>query len=201
MRFAGSVNHSSYLRDDSGGRRFWPVACGRIDVDRLTRDRDQVWAEAKARFERGCVWWLETTELVGMASRNKRIVTKEIPGKRSSAAGQKIVRVLRSPTCFCVASTSRKRCGHRWIRTAWRAASGRWAGNGIGSAREPNWNGAIEGSSNKCSQCSQSCSRLFPAQTRQTKDVPSVLRSTSVAANEVGDDTLECLDLPRTRRQ
>jgi predicted P-loop ATPase len=49
-------------------RRFWPVACGRIDIDRFARDRDQLWAEAKARFERGCVWWLETTELVGMAS-------------------------------------------------------------------------------------------------------------------------------------
>jgi hypothetical protein len=33
--FAGSVNHSSYLRDDTGGRRFWPVACGRIDIDFL----------------------------------------------------------------------------------------------------------------------------------------------------------------------
>jgi hypothetical protein len=48
--FAGSVNHSSYLRDDSGGRRFRPVACGRIDIDRLARDRDQLWAEAKALF-------------------------------------------------------------------------------------------------------------------------------------------------------
>ena len=58
----------SYLRDDSGGRRFWPAACGRIDIDQLSRDRHQLWAEAKARFERGCVWWLETTELVDMAT-------------------------------------------------------------------------------------------------------------------------------------
>jgi predicted P-loop ATPase len=27
-----------------------------------------LWAEAKIRFERGCVWWLETTELVGIAA-------------------------------------------------------------------------------------------------------------------------------------
>jgi len=66
--FAGTVNHSTYLRDETGGRRFWPVTCGRIDVEALARDRDQLWAEAKARFEAGSVWWLETAELVQLAS-------------------------------------------------------------------------------------------------------------------------------------
>ncbi len=66
--FAGTVNHSTYLRDETGGRRFWPVTCGRIDVDELASDRDQLWAEAKARFDAGAVWWLETADLVQMAS-------------------------------------------------------------------------------------------------------------------------------------
>jgi hypothetical protein len=66
--FAGTVNHSTYLRDETGGRRFWPITCGRIDVEGLARDRDQLWAEAKARFDAGCVWWLDTAELVQMAS-------------------------------------------------------------------------------------------------------------------------------------
>ncbi len=66
--FAGTVNHSTYLRDETGGRRFWPIACGRIDVETLARDRDQLWAEAKARFDAGCVWWLDSAELVRMAS-------------------------------------------------------------------------------------------------------------------------------------
>ena len=66
--FAGTVNHSTYLRDETGGRRFWPITCGQIAVDMLARDRDQLWAEAKTRFDSGAVWWLETTELVQMAS-------------------------------------------------------------------------------------------------------------------------------------
>jgi len=66
--FAGTVNHSTYLRDETGGRRFWPVACGRIDVEALASDRNHLWAEAKARFEAGSVWCLETAELIQLAS-------------------------------------------------------------------------------------------------------------------------------------
>jgi predicted P-loop ATPase len=56
--FAGTVNHSEYLKDETGGRRFWPLVCGTIDIDLLARDRDQLWAEARDRFLAGERWFL-----------------------------------------------------------------------------------------------------------------------------------------------
>jgi predicted P-loop ATPase len=63
--FAGSVNHSTYLRDETGGRRFWPVDCKApvIDVDGLAATRDQLWAEAVFLFHEGKAWWLDSPEL------------------------------------------------------------------------------------------------------------------------------------------
>lgn len=57
--FAGTTNRTDYLSDDTGGRRFWPVTVGKVDVPGLSRDRDQIWAEAVARFRAGESWWLD----------------------------------------------------------------------------------------------------------------------------------------------
>ncbi|MGE3291321.1 MAG: VapE domain-containing protein [Geminicoccaceae bacterium] len=66
--FAGSVNpEGGYLKDATGGRRFWPIRCGTIDLAALARDRDQLWAEAVASYRAGEPWWLETRNLTELA--------------------------------------------------------------------------------------------------------------------------------------
>lgn len=53
--FFGTTNSATFLRDTTGGRRFWPVSIDQQErtksvVNELHRERDQLWAEAVARY-------------------------------------------------------------------------------------------------------------------------------------------------------
>src|ERR1700722_10891653 len=67
---------------------------------------------------------------------NKRIVTKEIPGKRRVPAGRKTVEALLWARCFLVAPTSRRDYGRSSTRTVWLAVFAPLVGSVIASAKE-----------------------------------------------------------------
>lgn len=64
--FIGTINPTGrgYLKDETGNRRFWIVECGgKIDLAGLAEARDQLWAEAAARYAAGEEWYLKDEAL------------------------------------------------------------------------------------------------------------------------------------------
>ena len=56
--FFGTSNNKEYLRDSTGGRRFWPIDCGLAEPVKsvfadLEREIDQIWAEAVDAYKKG----------------------------------------------------------------------------------------------------------------------------------------------------
>lgn len=58
--FAGTVNPGAggYLKDETGGRRFWPVTVTEVNVDAIRALRPQIWAEAVGRYKAREPWYL-----------------------------------------------------------------------------------------------------------------------------------------------
>lgn len=56
--FVGTTNETAYLRDHTGGRRFWPIRCGLIRLEQIARDREQLYAEGVALFRSGEPWYV-----------------------------------------------------------------------------------------------------------------------------------------------
>ncbi len=66
--FAGTTNEREYVADSTGARRLWPVRCRRVDVPKIRRDRDQLWAEAFARYQKGEAWYVDTPEFADLCA-------------------------------------------------------------------------------------------------------------------------------------
>ena len=56
--FVGTTNRDDWNKDETGARRFWPIACsGDIDIEGIRANRDHLFAEAKARILAGEAHW------------------------------------------------------------------------------------------------------------------------------------------------
>lgn len=61
--FIGTTNSDELFDDPTGSRRFLPVRVGAVDLTRLVRDRDQLWAEALAAYRQGESWVFDRAEV------------------------------------------------------------------------------------------------------------------------------------------
>jgi putative DNA primase/helicase len=86
--FVATVNppQLGYLIDESGNRRMLPVECGvvaPIDLEGISADREQIWAEAVALYLADAKWWPATREEQALCNQEQtaRMVAEVWEGK------------------------------------------------------------------------------------------------------------------------
>lgn len=55
--FIATTNKYVWMKDETGGTRFWPVRCGKIDLDGLRDKRHDIFAQALAFYQANHRWW------------------------------------------------------------------------------------------------------------------------------------------------
>lgn len=70
--FAGTTNRYDWNRDRTGARRFWPIRCERVDTDWIEENRDQLFAEARDKYQKGVKWWDYPEELARIETDKRR---------------------------------------------------------------------------------------------------------------------------------
>jgi predicted P-loop ATPase len=136
--FVGTTNETVYLRDKTGGRRFWPVRVGTVDIDALARDRDQLFAEAVALYQAHTKWWpdaaFERTVIVPEQDARYETdaweeVIRDYLAQRSKTTVLDIARAALLITTDRLGTAAQRRITAALRRLSWserRSARGRW---------------------------------------------------------------------------
>lgn len=75
--FIGTTERDDWMRAETG-RRYWPVRCTNVDVERIAVDRDLLWAEALHAFTAGERWYPKGEEVEDARREQKRRYVKDI---------------------------------------------------------------------------------------------------------------------------
>ena len=76
--FFGTTNAAEYLVDETGNRRFLPIATNKIDLAGLSAARDKLWAAACHAYDAGETYWL-TDDLMLIASQQAEARLEQDP--------------------------------------------------------------------------------------------------------------------------
>ena len=76
--FFGTTNAAEYLVDETGNRRFLPIATSKIDLVGLSAARDKLWAAACHAYDAGETYWL-TDDLILIASQQSEARLEQDP--------------------------------------------------------------------------------------------------------------------------
>lgn len=77
--FIGTTNNDEFLKDETGNRRFWPIEVGVCDVDALSKERNQLFAEAYLIYGLGEELYLDEKEAqIGAESEQEKRLESDI---------------------------------------------------------------------------------------------------------------------------
>lgn len=151
------------------GDAFGP-SCGQIDLDALAKDRDQLWAEAKARLDAGSVWWLETAELVQLASDEQteryevdpweEVISRWAADRPSVSISEVLEKCLQKPQGLWT-QTDKNRTARCLRALGWERFE---------KDTDRVWNGDIGGMTSPFPVCSQNVPTLFPVHSDENSE-------------------------------
>jgi predicted P-loop ATPase len=81
--FIATTNESSYLKSETGNRRFWPIETRAIALKRIVEDRDLLWAEAALCEARG--------ESIELSEALRREAAEQQEGRREGDVWENII--------------------------------------------------------------------------------------------------------------